>query len=144
MMRSEQEIRREVEGRLKRRGLLLLDGGLGALVVFFLYQFSRYRSFGDPWAGLILLFIFGWFAFGILHTAYVLYVEAREWLVQRAITREREFYALKMAYEKRKRDDSFSLNEYGSRPRISEDGELISFPEDEIEEGDYAQRRRNS
>ena len=135
-MRSEYQIRREVETRLRRRGLLLLDGGLGVLVIFFLYQYTRDRSFGEPLATLIVLFILGWFMLGILHTAYVLYVEAREWLVQRAITREREFYVLKESYEKRKRDQAL--------PRPSDDGELIDFPDGEAEERNYAQRRRNS
>ena len=145
-MRSEGEIRREVEGRLKRRGLLIADGGLWLLVGFGLVEFTEYRSlrFSEPWPTVIILFMLFWGALLGLHTLAVLYIEVREWMVQRAIAREREFYALKMAYEKRKRDDSASRNIERSRPLIAEDGELISFPEYEIEDTEYAQRSRNS
>jgi hypothetical protein len=143
-MRSDAEIRKQVETRLRRWGLLFLDGGLGVLVVFFLYQFSKEHSFGEPLASWLTLFVLGWFVLGLLHTAYVLYVEVREWLVSRAINREREFYALQNAYEKHKRDDSASRNTDAAHPLTSEDGELIDFPYHEAEESDYAQRSRNS
>ena len=56
--------------------------------------------------------------------------------VRSAIERERQFYLLQDAYEKRKRDEAL--------PRLSEDGELIDFPEERAEERDYARRSPNS
>ena len=145
-MRSEDEIRREVEGRLRRRGLLIVDGGLWLLVGFGLFEYTQYRSvpFSEPWPTVLIFFMLFWGALLGLHTLAVLYIEVREWMVRRAIEREREFYALQNAYEKRKRDDSASRSMDEAPPRIAEDGELITFPYDEIEENDYAQRRRNS
>src|SRR5687767_243153 len=102
-MRSETEIRSEVSARLWRRSLWLLDAGLGALTVFLVYMFTRYRSFGEPWASIVIVFLFGWFMLGIVHTTYFLYVEIRERLVHSAIERERQFYLLRENYEKQKR-----------------------------------------
>lgn len=127
--RSEAEIRNDVTNRLKRRGLLLLNGGLGVLAVFLLYQFTRFRSFGEPWATLILLFMLGWFVLGILHTAAVVYVELREWLVRSAIERERQFYLLRDNYEKQKRAEIRDRDYDTARLSISDDGELIDYPE---------------
>ena len=142
-MRSEGEIRREVETRLRRRGLLIADGGLWLLASFGIYNYDQYGNFGI-YGNIIVAFMLVWTALLGLHTLAVLYIEMRERLVRQAIAREREFYVLQATYEKHKRDDSLSRNEEESRPRIREDGELISFPEDEIEEDEYAQRRRNS
>lgn len=127
-MRSDGEIRREVETRLKRRGLLLLNGGLGVLAVFLLYQFTRFRSFGEPWATLILLFMLGWFVLGILHTAAVVYVELRERLVRSAVERERQFYLLRDNYEKQKRAEIRERDYEASDLRIADDGELVDYP----------------
>jgi hypothetical protein len=127
--RTDAEIRSEVTNRLKRRSLLLLNGGLGVLAVFLLYQFTRFRSFGEPWATLILFFMLGWFVLVILHTAAVVYVELRERLVRSAIERERQFYLLRDNYEKQKRTE-IREHDYGaSRLGISDDGELIDYPE---------------
>jgi hypothetical protein len=106
-MRSEQEIRREVETRLRRRGLLIVDSGLWLLVVFAIFSYSERYTFGS-YAEVVVLFMLFWGALLGLHTLAVLYIEVREWLVRRAIQREREFYVLKNTYEKQKRDDSAS------------------------------------
>jgi len=143
-MRSEAEIRREVEGRLRRRGLLIADWGFWLLVGFAIVSYFRHQSFASDYDNVAALFVLFWTALLGLHTLAVLYIEAREWLVRRAIQREREFYVLQTTYEKRKRDDSASRNGEASRPLISEDGELIEFPEHHLEDDDYAQRSRNS
>lgn len=138
-MRSEVDIRREVEAHLRRRGLFLLDGGLWAAAVVFLWQFTRYSGFGTTLSGLIVLFMLGWTAALGLHFLRTVYVEVREWLVRRAIQREREFYVLQDAYEKRKRDFTPARLENRSDARLGNsrdftdarlenDGELIDFP----------------
>lgn len=139
--RSEAEIRSDVERRLKRRGLLLLNAGLGVLAVFLLYQFTRFRSFGEPWATLILLFMLGWFVLGILHTAAVLYIELRERLVRSAIERERQFYLLRDNYEKQKRAEIRERDFDTSRLGISDDGELIDYPETQKVKAGYDDER---
>lgn len=130
-IRSEAEIRSEVSARLRRRGLLLLDGGLGALTVFLIYTYTGYRSLGEPWATLVILFLCGWFVLGVIHTAAVLYAELRERLVRSAIERERQFYLLRDNYEKQKRSEAWD-DEY-SRLRIADDGELVDFSEETFE-----------
>ncbi len=141
MMRSEGEIRREVEGRLRRWGLLALNLILWAGAAKLLYGFAQYSSFGR-FDGLIVLAMVAWAALVGLHALRTFYVEGREWLVRREITREREFYVLQNAYEKRKRDDSASLPddprfslpaEDGEYPVVRfrqepEDGVLVDFP----------------
>jgi hypothetical protein len=141
-MRSEGEIRREVEGRLRRRGLLILDGGLWLVAGFAIYNYAQYGKFGI-YGNIIVAFILVWTALVGLHTLAVLYIEVRERLVRQAIEREYQFYMMKNAYEKRKYDDSPSRNVDGSRRRIAEDGELIDLPvtyDDDVDEkAKYAQ-----
>lgn len=120
-MRSEAEIRRQVETRLKRRGLLFLDGGLWLAVVFILSKIMPYSSFGTTLNSLLAVFMFLWTGIIGLHFLRTVYVELREWLVRRAIERERQFFQMRDAHEKRKRDDAL--------PRLSDDGELFDFPE---------------
>ncbi len=137
MMRSEAEIRTEVETRLRRRGLLILNGGMWAAVVFFLFEYTRSRSLGlgEPWTTMLILFLLAWLAVIGVQTIRVLYVEMREWLVRYAIERERELYMERGAYEKRKHDQALS--------RRSDDGELVAFPLWDVEDKD-AQRSPNS
>ncbi|MBI1256330.1 MAG: hypothetical protein GC204_02560 [Chloroflexi bacterium] len=106
-MRSEQEIRREVEGRLKRRGLLLLDGGLWLLTMIALFAYSRHN---DLWEGYSPAIMLVWTIVLALHLFRVRYSEKRKW------------------------DDSASRLMHQSAPRIAEDGELITFPYHENEE----------
>jgi hypothetical protein len=120
-MRTEFEIRREVESRLRRRGLLVVNGGLWLMAVFILSQIMPYSSFGTTLNGLLVLFMLGWTAALGLHTPWTIYVELREWLVRRAIDREREFYRMRDTYEKRKHSEALS--------HLTDDGELIDFPE---------------
>ena len=145
-MRSDWEIRREVEMRLRRRGLLILDGGLWLLVGFGLFEFTQYRSlpFSEPWPTLIIVFMLIWLVLVGLHGAGVAYVEVREWMVKRAIEREREFYVLQNAYEKRKHNEPSSRSVDEARRLAADDGELITFPYHEAEDNQYAQRSRNS
>jgi hypothetical protein len=140
-MRSEGEIRREVEERLRRWGLLALNGILWVGAAKLLYGFSRYSSFGR-FDGVVVLAMVLWAALVGLHALRTFYVEGKEWLVRRAIEREREFYRLQTGYEKRKRDESASLpddsrfslpaedGEYTVLPfrHEAEDGELVDFP----------------
>ena len=139
--RTEAKIRSEVPNRLKRRGLLLLNGGLGVLAVFLLYQFTRFSSFGEPWSTLILLFMLGWFVLGILHTAAVAYVELRERLVRSALERERQFYLLRDNYEKQKRAEIRERDLDASYLRIADDGELIDYPETQKVKDGYNDER---
>lgn len=120
-MRTEFEIRREVERRLRRRGLFVLNGGLWLMVVFILAQIVPYASFGTTLRGLLVLFMLGWTGVVGLHFLRTVYVELREWLVARAIERERAFYQMRDIYEKRKYDEI--------PPRLMNDGELIDFPD---------------
>jgi hypothetical protein len=69
--------------------------------------------------------IYGLTYLGVLHTAYVLYVELRERLIRSAIERERQFYLLRDNYEKQKRSEAPDDN---SRLRLTDDGELIDYP----------------
>jgi hypothetical protein len=131
-MRSDIEIRREVETRLRRRGLLVLNGGLGALVVLFLYQYTTYRSLGEPLATLVILFMLGWFFLGVIHATAVLYIEMRDRLVRSAIERERQFYLLRDHYEKQKRS-----REDAARLRRLDDGELVDYPDERKVKVDY-------
>ena len=135
MMRSEAEIRRDVVTRLRRRGLFVLNGGLWLMTVFVLSQIMPYASFGTTVRGFLILFMFGWTAALGLHTLWTIYVELREWLVRRAIDREREFYRMRDSYEKRKYVEAL--------PNLAADGELIDFPMLDNEDA-YAQRSRDS
>lgn len=119
-MRSEAEIRKQVEDHLKRRLLLVLDGGLWLAAVFFLWRYSITSSLGS-FEGLAILFMLGWTGIVGLHTLRTIYVELREYLVKRAIERERRTYVTFSDDEtmKRKHDDAI--------PRLSDDGELIDF-----------------
>lgn len=133
-MRSEAEIRREVETRLRRRGWLIVNGGLWLAVVSGMFAYTRYRSLGlgEPWTSLIILFMLMWLVFIGLHAFRVIYVELREHLIQRAIEHERRLYTQGDAYEKSKRDDTSILS-------IADDGELIDFAARDDEEA-HAQR----
>ena len=117
-MRSEAEIRKQVTARLWRLGLFVVDGGLWLAAVFILSQIMPSGGFGQ-FRGLIVLLMLGWTVLLGLHTLWVLGVELREYLVRRAVEREREFYMLHGDYEKSKRDEAI--------PRLSDDGELIDF-----------------
>ena len=127
MMRSEGEIRHEVETRLRRWGFLALNGILWVGAAKLIYGYSQYDNFGR-FSGVVVLFMLGWLVLVGLHALRTIYVEGREWLVRRAIAREREFYVLQNAYEKPKRDESVSLSD-DARPSLqAEDGELVDFP----------------
>ena len=125
-MRSEAEIRKAVETRLRRWGLLALNGILwvGALKLIFGYsQFNDFQgTLADVVAGMMVI----WLALFGLHALRTFYVELREYLVRRAIERE---HRLHTDYEKPKRLE------------LGEDGELVEYLDHEDE---HAQRSRNS
>ena len=125
-MRSEAEIRREIEARLRRRGLLLLNGGLWSAAVFILSQIFPSRSLGTTLTSLIVLWMLAWTAVLGLHFLRTVYVELREWLVRRAIDREQRIYYVNSTYEKRKRVDVLPPLE--DDEEIIEDA-LVDFPE---------------
>lgn len=119
MMRSEAEIRRQVDGRFRRWAALTFNGGLWAAVALGLYFYSERASFPPDLVAPVIAFMVIWAAVVGLHFLYSLYTETRESVVQKAIEREREFYLLRADYEKRKRDDAPA--------RLSDDGELVDF-----------------
>jgi hypothetical protein len=132
-MRSEAEIRKAVETRLKRWGLLLVNGGLWAAVVFVLSQIMPNAGISSGWRGFFSVLMLVWTPVLGLHILSVLYVELREYLVRRAVGRERELYLMRENDDKRKRDRAVSRLELG------EDGELVDFPMSE----DTNYERRN-
>jgi hypothetical protein len=128
MMRTEAEIRREVEVHLRRRGLLLVDAGLWIVAVFILWEIMPVSSFGTTLNSLLAIFMLGWTAVVGLHVLRTIYVELRELLARRAIEREHQMYLLRDAYEKRKHDEAVA--------HLTDDGELIDF-------ADIPSRRQN-
>lgn len=122
LMRSDVEIRREVEARLRRRGWLMLDGGGWIAAVVLLALTMPNNSFGTSLVGLILVSMLAWTGVLGLHVLRTLYVEVREWMVRRAIDQEYQMYRIREAVEKHKRDDAAA--------RLSSDGELVDFPEE--------------
>ena len=136
-MRSEAEIRKQVEDHLKRRGLWVVDAGLWLLAVFFLWTFMPNVGLSTTFKGLTALFMVAWTGVLGAHTLRTIYVELREYLVRRAIERERRYYVMGDEYGKRKRDEAIS------RLEVGDDGELVDFPDREQDEN-YAQRSRNS
>lgn len=122
-MRSEADIRREVEGRLRRRGLFVLNAVLWAGTAALLWITAAYVSFGG-FAGLVIWLMIAWAGVVGLHFLRTVYVELREWLVRRAINNERRTYVMRDEYdiEKPKRASV-------SRLEMTDDGELIDFPE---------------
>ena len=135
MMRSEAEIRKQVEARVRRWGLLALNGILWVGAAKLIYGYSQNYSFIGSQSDVIVVVMVGWVIAVGLHFLRTVYVELREWLVQRAIQRERQRYAQDDAYEKHKHDESPLL--------MSDDGELTGLPVWN-DEDEYAQRSRNS
>lgn len=111
-MRSEAEIRKQVETRLRRWSLLALNGILWIGVAKLLFVYSQTHSFYGSQSDIIALVMLGWVALVGLHTLRTIYVELREYLVRRAIRQEHERYA-----DKPKRDET----------RLTDDGELVDF-----------------
>ena len=130
--RTEAEIRSEVTSRLRRLSLLLLDGGLWLAAVLILSQLMPGRSFGTTLNGLITISMLGWTIIVVLHIIRVAYIEMRERLVRSAIERERQFYLLRENYEKRKRTEERNYDD--SLLRISDDGELVDYPQQNTKE----------
>jgi hypothetical protein len=122
-MRSETEIRREIEARLRRRGFLLLHGALWAIITFSLYAYSRYQGVPVGWTTSAVFFMGLWAFIVGLHTFWVGYVELRDRLVRQAVERERRYYPMGDAYAKPKRREA--------PPRLSDDGDLVDFPDAE-------------
>ena len=134
-MRSEAEIRREVEKRFHRWVFLLLNGGLWLVVGAGLYFYSRYQGVPAGWLDSVILFLMLWGLLVGLHLFRTFYVESREWLVSRAIAREaiareRRYYDIGDTYAKPKRRETL--------PRLSDDeiiedesieDTLVDFPD---------------
>jgi hypothetical protein len=126
-MRSEAEIRRQVETRLRRWGLLALNGILWIGAAKLLYGFAQYSSFGR-FDGLIVLLMVGWAVLLGLHALRTFYVEGRERLVQWAIKREHQVYGWQPLDEKPKRAESASRPAESRVSLQADDGELVDFP----------------
>ncbi len=92
-MRSEAEIRKQVEARLKRWLFLIIDGGAWLGAAFILWQTASYRSFGQ-FSGALALFMLLWLvrrraalpADDLRRTARL--------LGARAVERERRYYVM--------------------------------------------------
>jgi hypothetical protein len=129
-MRSEAEIRREIEGRLRRRGLLLLHGALWAIITFSLYAYARYQGVPVGWGTSATFFMGLWALIVGLHAFWLIYAELRDRLVRQAVERERQLYLAGYFHEKRKRS--------AASPRLPDEDDsledtLIDFPADEDE-----------
>ena len=126
-MRSDAEIRSEVETRLKRRGLLVVNGGLYLLSGLFFYFYIRTNGFFNALGSYLFFFMLAWTGILLLHILRVAFVEMRERLVRSAIERERQFYLLRDNFEKQKRSEGHDYDD--SRLRIADDdGELVDYP----------------
>ena len=133
-MRSEAEIRSEVETRLRRRLMLFLHGALWVVGAAIVYRVTRFSSFGSL-TGMVMLLLLAWTGMLGLHVLRVGYVELRERLVRGAIERERQFYLLRDNYEKRKRSEERGRSEEHEREEstvvhLSDDGELVDAPDE--------------
>lgn len=135
-MRSEAEIRKHIEDHLKRRGLWVVDAGLWLLAVF-VFRESMLGGYSTTVNYLATLFMLAWMAALGAHTLRTVYVELRDYLVNRALEREQHYYVMEDGRSKRKRNEA--------RPRlaIDDDGELVDFLAEDEEES-YAQRSRDS
>lgn len=109
IMRSEAEIRRLVEMRLRRWGLLALNGVLWAGAAKLIYGYSQYRDLHGVAADVIIPLMLVWLIVFGLHALRTFYVEGREWLVKWAIRREHQVYGWQPIDEKPKRRESASL-----------------------------------
>ena len=105
-MRSDAEIRKQVEARLRRWGLLALNVILWVGAAKLIYGYSQYGNFGQ-FTGAVALVMVSWAALVGLHALRTFYVEGREWLVSGRLSGSVRFTGCKR--EKRKRDDSASL-----------------------------------
>ena len=117
-MRSEAEIRKQVEARLRRWALVLLNVILFVGVIKGLALFTSVRTDGLSQTDLILLTL--WASLIGLHVLRTVYIEVREIAVRRAVVGESKQYQQHEHYEKRKHDDALL--------RLGDDGELIDFP----------------
>lgn len=135
-MRSDIEIRREVETRLRRRGLLLLNGALWAGAVLASYLYVERYSLANALSSYLFFFMLAWtFVLG-LHFLRLLYVELRERMVRSAIERERQFYLLRDHFEKQKRSETRKREDAASL-RLLDDGELVDYPDERKVKVDY-------
>ncbi len=114
-MRSEAEIRRQVETRLRRWGLLIANGVLWTTVSGTLYVVSNNMGISEAPRSWLFAFVLAWLGLVVLHTLRVIYVELREFAVKRAVRREIRQYRPDGDYEKPKRLE------------ISDDGELVDW-----------------
>ncbi|MBI1256328.1 MAG: hypothetical protein GC204_02550 [Chloroflexi bacterium] len=132
-MRSDAEIRRQVERRVRRWGLLALNAILWVGAAKLIYVISERYSFSGKAEDVGILFMVGWAALVGLHALRTFYVEGREWLVRRAIAQEHQRYGLP---EKRKRDDSASLPDETWFSLPADDGEytVVPFRDDPVGE----------
>jgi hypothetical protein len=124
-MRSEAEIRKQTVTRMRRLFLLTLNGGLWITAALAIYLYTRDHAFMGALQVTVGLGMLIWMTVIGLMAARTVYVEVTEFVVYRAIERERRDYLMRETYEKRKRDDA-SL-------RLSDDGELIDWNADERE-----------
>ncbi len=142
MMRHEADIRREVEGRIRRRGLLLLHLLLWAVISLSLFLYSRIQWVPAGWIASAAMTMAIWLLIVGLHGFWVGYVEVRDRAVRSAIERERQFYLLRDHYEKSKRSEEHARSDERERVtadsfRMTDDGELIDYPDKQRVKVDY-------
>ncbi len=145
-MRSEAEIRKQVEARLKRWLYLIADGGLWLTAVFLYWRGSGggFLNLGQ-FTGAGSLFLTLWFVAVGLHMLWVLYATLRDWLVGRAVEHERRYYVMSSTpddAEKPKRQAPAAHDTAVSRLELTNDGELIEFDDLDAEDS-YVPRNLN-
>ncbi len=134
-MRSEAEIRKQVEARLRRRGLFALNAILWFASGMFLWLGRGVYYFITDYSNTLLNLMLLWtFVLG-LHFLYTVYVELRDWLVGRAVERERRYYVMSGDDEKPKRDAAVA------RLELTDDGELIDYEFPDLADQQKIERR---
>ena len=135
-MRSDIEIRREVETRLRRRGLLVLNGILWGASGLMSYFYVEMNGLATALSSYLFFFMLAWTFILGLHVLRVVYVELRERMVRSAIERERQFYLLRDHHEKQKRSEARE-RENAASLRLLDDGELVDYPDEHKMKADY-------
>ena len=127
-MRSEAEIRRQVETRLHRWGMLALNAILWIGAAKLIDAYIQYASFyGGARDGIVLVMVL-WLSLIGLHALWVFYREIREGLVRWAIAREHQVYGWQPMDEKPKRRESASLPDESRLSLPVDDGEYPGVP----------------
>ncbi len=119
-MYREISIREQVEARLDRRLLFAADAGAW---LFYLWVF-KYTSFAH-FEGMAVFLALIWMGVLGLHFLWTFYAELRDWLVQRAVERERRYaFAQDAIYEKPKRARRFELIDDAEFPESADSRQI--------------------